>query len=105
MFVQGEHNVAGEADPINGYLREDLVDASITQYGIDQCISLRKSIDSSRVLKSQLLLVSPMKRTLQTAFTCFEGLISCPWIALESIREQVLIAMLIFEYLLNLQYL
>ena len=83
------HNVAGQEDPVNGYLREDLVDATLTEVGIDQCKQLRSSSEIESVMSSQLLVVSPMRRTLQTASTIFDGLLKCPWIALEYIREQV----------------
>ena len=83
------HNVAGQEDPVNGYLREDLVDATLTEVGIVQCKQLRSSSEIESVISSQLLVVSPMRRTLQTVSTIFDGLLKCPWIALEYIREQV----------------
>lgn len=86
---QGVHNVAGQEDPVNGYLREDLVDATLTEVGVEQCKGLRSSIAIDSTTNSQLLVVSPMRRTLQTATTIFQGLLKCPWVALEFIREQV----------------
>mmetsp|Transcript_33503 Transcript_33503/g.48590 ORF Transcript_33503/g.48590 Transcript_33503/m.48590 type:complete len:232 (-) Transcript_33503:60-755(-) len=87
--AQGEHNVAGEADPARGYLREDLVDASLTDLGLKQCNTLRSTPQTIKsVARSKLVLVSPMNRTLQTAQACFNGLVNCPWIALETLREQ-----------------
>ena len=86
---QGVHNVAGQEDPVNGYLREDLYDATLTEVGIAQCKELRSSKTIESTTNSQLLVVSPMRRTLQTATTIFHGLLKCPWVAMEFIREQV----------------
>lgn len=85
--AEGHHNVAGKAD-YRGYLREDLVDAEITPLGIQQCEELRDKVQEK--LKSvELLIVSPMNRTIQTALYSFPHLKdSIPWIAIEHIREQ-----------------
>jgi len=71
-------------------LREDLVDASLTDLGLKQCSTLRSTQNVVKtVARSKLVLVSPMNRTIQTAYACFHGLVNCPWIAIESLREQV----------------
>lgn len=86
--AEGHHNVAGRLNPLFGYLREDLVDAELTDYGESQCKALSvKSIPNLNGV--ELLVVSPMRRTLQTATLSFpQHLQSFPWVALENIREQ-----------------
>eukprot|EP01038_Epipyxis_sp_PR26KG_P005051 gene5051-7049_t len=89
--AQGDHNVAGEQDRFYGYLREDLEDANLTTTGIIQCKKLSEKAKHV-VSNSQLLLVSPMNRTIQTAKYSFPYLLTkeskIKWLALESIREQ-----------------
>lgn len=84
--AEGYHNIAGREDP-REYLREDLVDAELSELGFQQCKDLHKEI-KHRLKNVELLVVSPMNRTIQTAFHSFhhlEGQI--PWIAVEDIRE------------------
>ena len=83
--AQGWHNVAGLEDPVNGYLRDDLVDAELSTLGIEQCASFA----TSKVITDvELVVVSPMRRTLQTASQCFPHCIdSIPFVAHECIRE------------------
>ena len=86
--AEGHHNVAGKQNPLFGYLREDLEDATLTPHGIEQCHQLHDE-SKSMIEGAQLLLVSPLNRTLQTATYSFPQLQDkIPWIALESIREQ-----------------
>lgn len=91
--AQGEHNVAGAVDPVNGYLREDLVDAVLTEHGINQCKEVYEKYfvgsDKSMVSDVQLIVVSPMRRTLQTATHCFADHVeNTPFVAVEHLREQ-----------------
>ena len=86
--AEGHHNVAGKKDPVNGYLNPALIDAVLTVEGIEQCTTLAskaKDLTSS----SQLVVVSPMNRAIQTAQLSFPHLQqNVPWIALEEIRER-----------------
>ncbi len=86
--AEGYHNLANKNDNKYGYLRADLMDASITKYGISQCQDLHHST-KDKMKKVELLVVSPMHRTIQTALHSFPQLqTSIPWIALEAVREQ-----------------
>lgn len=83
----GKHNEVGETDK-SQYLREDLIDAELTDLGIKQCNDLY-NINQILLSTAELLVVSPMRRTLQTAALSFPNLVNqIPWIALEHIREQ-----------------
>ena len=89
--AEGEHNVAGEANYLE-YLKVNYQDAELSLYGEKQCRSLCEKIDESYPLlddEVDLLVVSPLLRTLQTASFVFPHLMSkVKWIALECIREQ-----------------
>lgn len=79
----GWHNVYGEPDQ-KEYLREDLVDATLSDGGLEEC----SDVPTGSAKTAELLLVSPMRRTLQTASLSFPHLMgSIPWLALESLRE------------------
>jgi broad specificity phosphatase PhoE len=86
--AEGEHNVAGKNNPL-GYLRQDLVDANLSKFGVQQCNDFATDPSKSNIVQSaELLVVSPMNRTLQTASYCFPSLINrIPWIAIENLRE------------------
>jgi broad specificity phosphatase PhoE len=90
--AEGVHNVAGRTIP-KGYLLQENEDAWLTHHGIEQCKMLHSQLCSDAehaVSGAQLLLVSPLKRTLQTATLSFPHLIHrFPWLALECIREQM----------------
>lgn len=86
--AEGEHNVAGREDPLKGYLRPELEDAVLTKDGIDQCKQLH-SLTQDKLQSVELLVVSPMNRTIQTAMHSFPQLVNkLPWIAVENVREQ-----------------
>lgn len=87
--AEGLHNVVGEIDP-NGYLLEENEDAALSQNGILQCLMFAQIEQKEQLVESsQLLVVSPQRRTLQTATYSFPHLIfRTPWIALENIRER-----------------
>lgn len=85
----GHHNVAGSIDYRN-YLKEEFFDSSLSPLGEEQCreVAANESIQNN-VLNSKLVLVSPLRRTLQTALQCFPTFVNkIPFKALESIREQ-----------------
>jgi broad specificity phosphatase PhoE len=66
------------------------VDAELTEHGINQCKNLSIFTEKLDIgLDSELLVVSPMRRTLQTATHSFPSLIGkVKWLALEHLREQ-----------------
>lgn len=79
--------MAGRNDPLFGYRREDLEDATLTDVGINQCKVLSESSVGS-VTKAELLVVSPLRRTMQTATYSFPQLQGkIPWVAVECLRE------------------
>ncbi|RYG96422.1 hypothetical protein EON65_54425 [archaeon] len=86
--AEGHHNVAARNDPLRGYLRNDLEDAHITEEGLKQCQELSEKMKHVTA-HSQLLVVSPMSRTLQTASHSFPHLQhKIPWVSIECIRER-----------------
>mmetsp|Transcript_120520 Transcript_120520/g.236885 ORF Transcript_120520/g.236885 Transcript_120520/m.236885 type:complete len:242 (-) Transcript_120520:90-815(-) len=86
--AEGHHNVAGRKNPLTGYLNEKLEDACLTEEGVAQCKMLATT--SPKVVeKAQLLVVSPMNRTMQTATIAFPQLQDkIPWVAVENLRER-----------------
>lgn len=86
--AEGHHNVAGRKDPLFGYRNEALEDATLTDVGVEQCRILSTS-SASAVTKAELLVVSPLRRTMQTATYSFPQLQGkIPWVAVECLREQ-----------------
>jgi broad specificity phosphatase PhoE len=64
---QGFHNVAGELDHAS-YLSWDYADASLTSLGWQQSEALHKHLDATGIKsRVELVVVSPLLRTLQTA--------------------------------------
>ncbi|XVF39696.1 hypothetical protein PTKIN_Ptkin01aG0053600 [Pterospermum kingtungense] len=71
--AQGIHNVAGDKDP-EAYLSEDLFDAHLTPLGWHQVDNLRKHVQETGLSKKiDLVIVSPLLRTMQTAVGVFGG--------------------------------
>ncbi|XP_071732338.1 phosphoglycerate mutase-like protein [Rutidosis leptorrhynchoides] len=71
--AQGVHNVAGEKDH-SAYMSEDLFDAHLTPLGWQQVDNLRKHVQASGLSKKiELVVVSPLLRTMQTAVGAFGG--------------------------------
>uniref|UniRef100_A0A1J3E745 Phosphoglycerate mutase-like protein 2 n=1 Tax=Noccaea caerulescens TaxID=107243 RepID=A0A1J3E745_NOCCA len=71
--AQGIHNVAGEQNH-EAYLSEDLFDAHLTPLGWQQVDNLHKHVKASGIFsKIELVVVSPLLRTLQTAVGTFGG--------------------------------
>ncbi|CAL9093236.1 unnamed protein product [Musa textilis] len=70
---QGIHNVKGEKD-FRAYLSPELFDAPLTPLGWDQVDNLRKHIRACGLYKKiQLVITSPLLRTMQTAVGVFGG--------------------------------
>ncbi|EOA35468.1 hypothetical protein CARUB_v10020678mg [Capsella rubella] len=71
--AQGIHNVEGEKNH-DAYLSEDLFDAHLTPLGWQQVDNLHKHVKASGISKRiELVVVSPLLRTLQTAVGTFGG--------------------------------
>lgn len=71
--AQGIHNVEGEKDH-SAYLSEALFDARLTPLGWHQVDNLRKHVQGCGLNKRiELVIVSPLLRTMQTAVGVFGG--------------------------------
>ncbi|KAL0361273.1 UNVERIFIED_CONTAM: Phosphoglycerate mutase-like protein 2, partial [Sesamum radiatum] len=71
--AQGFHNVAGEKDH-SAYMSQELFDAELTPLGWQQVDNLRKHVRSSGLSRRiELVVVSPLLRTMQTAVGVFGG--------------------------------
>uniref|UniRef100_A0A1J3GB63 Phosphoglycerate mutase-like protein n=3 Tax=Noccaea caerulescens TaxID=107243 RepID=A0A1J3GB63_NOCCA len=71
--AQGIHNVAGEKDH-SAYSSEDYFDAHLTPLGWQQVDHLRNHVLATQLLnKIDLVIVSPLLRTIQTAVGAFGG--------------------------------
>ncbi|GLJ30051.1 hypothetical protein SUGI_0594280 [Cryptomeria japonica] len=71
--AQGYHNVAGEKDD-KAYLSYEFVDASLTPLGWQQVNQLRTHVANSGLASSiELVVTSPLTRTMQTALGVFGG--------------------------------
>ncbi|XP_010520821.1 PREDICTED: phosphoglycerate mutase-like protein [Tarenaya hassleriana] len=71
--AQGIHNVAGEKDH-SAYSSEEYFDAQVTALGWQQVDALRKHVKSNGLSKRvDLVIVSPLLRTMQTAVGAFGG--------------------------------
>ncbi|KMS99617.1 hypothetical protein BVRB_1g021880 [Beta vulgaris subsp. vulgaris] len=69
--AQGFHNVAGEKDH-ESYLSYDYLDASLTPRGWEQVDNLQKHVRASGLNKKiELVITSPLTRTIQTAVGVF----------------------------------
>ncbi|PON75887.1 Histidine phosphatase [Parasponia andersonii] len=71
--AQGIHNVEGDKN-FKAYMNPDYFDAQLTPLGWQQVDNLRKHVHSSGLYKKiDLVIVSPLLRTLQTAVGVFGG--------------------------------
>ncbi|KAH6763621.1 Phosphoglycerate mutase family protein [Perilla frutescens var. frutescens] len=71
--AQGFHNVAGEKDH-SAYMSPELFDAALTPLGWQQADNLKKHVHSTGLSKKiELVVVSPLLRTMQTAVGVFGG--------------------------------
>ncbi|KAI5067158.1 hypothetical protein GOP47_0018238 [Adiantum capillus-veneris] len=71
--AQGYHNVVGEQD-YEAYMSYDYVDASVTPLGWDQVDRLRRHLEKINLTqKVELVVTSPLMRTMQTAVGAFGG--------------------------------
>lgn len=87
--AQGHHNVAGEAR-YEDYELEEYEDAALSSGGTEQCF---KAADTHEELLGDvpLVVVSIMRRCMQTATACFPALVGkegVQWLANEDCREQ-----------------
>lgn len=88
---QGHHNVAQE-QPGGGWnqaaaLDPKYTDARLTELGLTQCSTLRMSCEED-LLDADLVVVSPLTRTLETATATLPSLVGrVPWVAYEGVRE------------------
>ncbi|KAL5151347.1 Phosphoglycerate mutase-like protein 1 [Glycine soja] len=70
---QGIHNVEGDKD-YNAYMKPEYFDAHLTPLGWQEVDSLRKHVHDSGLMKRiDLVIASPLLRTLQTAVGVFGG--------------------------------
>lgn len=70
---QGYHNVAGEVDHLS-YMSWDYLDASLTELGWQQSEALHAHLDATGIkAQVELVVVSPLLRTLQTAAGVWGG--------------------------------
>ncbi|KAG5543754.1 hypothetical protein RHGRI_016494 [Rhododendron griersonianum] len=71
--AQGIHNVEGEKDH-DAYLSEELFDAHVTPLGWKQVANLKNHVEACGLSKKiELVIVSPLLRTMQTAVGVFGG--------------------------------
>lgn len=71
--AQGIHNVEGEKD-YKAYLSPELFDAYLTPLGWKQVDNLRKHVEACNLAKKiELVITSPLLRTMQTAVGVFGG--------------------------------
>lgn len=71
--AQGIHNVAGDKD-YKAYLSPELLDAHLTPLGWNQVDNLRKHVIACGLAKKiELVITSPLLRTMQTAVGVFGG--------------------------------
>ncbi|KAI4367166.1 hypothetical protein MLD38_022934 [Melastoma candidum] len=71
--AQGIHNVEGDKNP-DAYLNPCYLDAHLTHLGWQQVDSLRKHVQTCGLSKKiELVITSPLMRTLQTAVGVFGG--------------------------------
>ncbi|KAK7328057.1 hypothetical protein VNO77_22153 [Canavalia gladiata] len=70
---QGIHNVEGDKN-YNAYMKPEYFDAHLTPLGWQQVDNLRKHVQASGLMKRiDLVIASPLLRTLQTAIGVFGG--------------------------------
>jgi broad specificity phosphatase PhoE len=83
---QGAHNVAGGGSGAAAYKDVSLTDARLDATGRAQAASLGQRIREAR-LQVDVVLVSPMTRTLETATHMFGGDAKVPMVGIELCRE------------------
>ena len=90
--AEGLHNVAGRANYEN-YKLEEYADSLLSERGYEQCARAKEDIVRRNALVGgtlELIVVSPLRRTLQTASLLFADKIgtSVEFVAVEHVREQ-----------------
>ena len=101
---QGYHNLVGDVvrelgnkidlddpNPItNPFIRPEMVDSPLTTFGWDECAAWRTT---AAQLQPELIVISPLCRTIQTAMATFADFYSddmkIPWTVHEGIREEL----------------
>lgn len=90
-FVRHAEALHNEAFKVRGraaYEDPCFVDPELTALGVQQCRALKPQ--AARVQGSlDLLVVSPLRRTLETALHTFDMLEGTPWVAHELVRERI----------------
>jgi broad specificity phosphatase PhoE len=85
---EGQHNVAARKNFDNTRYDITTFDAPLSTYGVTQCVD-PKELNEKVSMNTKLVVVSPMRRTIQTATLSFPHLIgNIPWIAHENLRER-----------------
>jgi broad specificity phosphatase PhoE len=94
--AEGLHNVAERTHGTRHWeaveaLKDEYTDPDLTEKGRGQCLALAKGLPAALAagLAPQLVLCSPLRRTLQTAALSLEALPhdAAPWIVVEQVRE------------------
>lgn len=72
-------------------LNYQIIDPHLTSKGIEQCFKLKKQFEDDNFFSNvELVVVSPLFRTLETASNIFDSLVyKAKFICLEEIREQM----------------
>lgn len=97
FLIKGTHNAAGELN-YEDYKLEEFEDAVLTPLGISQAKCLSEKAQITR--KAKLLVVSPMRRTIQTAMYSFPCHIhEMPWVAIEEVICTIRITILISKFM------
>lgn len=90
-FVRHAEALHNEAFKVRGraaYEDPCFLDPELTALGVQQCRALKPL--AARVQGSlDLLVVSPLRRTLETAVHTFDKLEGTPWVAHELVRERI----------------
>ena len=82
------HNEAFKKRGRAAYEDPCFLDPELTALGVQQCRALKPQ--AARVQGSlDLLVVSPLRRTLETAVHTFDKLEGTPWVAHELVRERI----------------
>lgn len=83
------HNEAFDIEGTNSYYDEKYFDSRLTQLGVSQAQALERKLSSSPI-PMEVVIVSPLSRTLQTAFHLFpKGIHNTPpLVAIETCRER-----------------
>ena len=90
-FVRHAEALHNEAFKVRGraaYSDPAFLDPELTPLGIDQCLALKSSVEQIQDTL-ELVVVSPLRRTLMTADLAFDRKPGTPWLAHEVVRERI----------------